>query len=209
MNLTSFFKSYELLADRADKAFQSVMTAHRGCVKCELHCADCCHAVFGLFAIEAAYIQQHFSDLDSDLKARVLQRGKNADRQLKRLETKLAQHRDDPRMHTLIMARERIRCPLLDGSQTCVLYPYRPITCRVYGIPTAMGGKTRVCGRTGFEPGKTYPIFDLDKVYRDLFALSQGLLEQMGDPDPERAALLVSVAKAVSTPLQALLGQTP
>ena len=93
----------------------------------------------------------------------------------------------------------------LDDSQTCVLYPYRPITCRVYGIPTAIGGKTRVCGRTGFEPGKTYPIFDLDTLFRDLFSLSKELLDKAGNRDQDRASLLLSVSKAISTPLETLL----
>jgi len=58
----------------------------------------------------------------------------------------------------------------------------------------------------GFNKGEQYPVFDLDSVYRDLFTLSNELLEEAGDKDVERASLLISVSKALKTPIQELTG---
>jgi hypothetical protein len=108
-------------------------------------------------------------------------------------------------MHTYTLARERIRCPLLDDQDECILYHRRPITCRVYGIPTKIQGKVRVCGKAGFKEGETYPVFDLDGAYQDLFVLSKELLDEAGIDNADKASLLISMSKAIRTPLDDLI----
>lgn len=207
MNPAQLFTSYELLMDKADKAFQETRKAHGACIRCEYHCSDCCHAVFGLFLIEAAYIQQHFNELGRKTREAAILRCREADRDLKRLEKRLKAHENDPRMSSYALARERIRCPLLDANEECILYLFRPITCRVYGIPTKIQGKGRVCGKSGFEKGTPYPTFDLDGVYRSLFSLSKEILKETGADNLERASLLISVSKVLNTPLEELLAK--
>jgi Fe-S-cluster containining protein len=119
----------------------------------------------------------------------------------------LREHEGDPQMQAYIMSRERIPCPLLNENQECVLYLHRPITCRVYGIPTKIQGKARVCWKAEFKKDERYPVFDLDGVYRDLYLLSTELLKAGGQDDPEKASLLISVSKAITTSLNELLRQ--
>jgi Fe-S-cluster containining protein len=201
-------QGYELLVDRADGFFQKVKQTHGACVKCEPHCSDCCHAVFGLFLIEAAYLKGHFDELNGEKIKEALLRCNDTERALKRLEMKLKAHEADPQMGDRILATERIRCPLLDNNLECILYPHRPITCRVYGIPTKIHGKPHVCGNSGFEKDRSYPAFDLDGVYRDLFSLSKELLEGAGEEDLDKASLLISVGKAIRTPFDDLINET-
>jgi Fe-S-cluster containining protein len=208
MNPTQLFRSYELLVDKADQAFQEMQQKYGECIRCERHCSDCCHAVFGLFLIEAGYLKQNFDQLGKEKIKTAFLRCNEADRALKRLEKLLKSYRDDPNMQVYTMARERIRCPLLDDNLDCILHPFRPITCRVYGIPTKIQGKARVCGRSGFKKGVTYPAFDLDGVYRDLYELSKELLKQSGIIDLEKASLLVSVSKTISTPFEILINES-
>lgn len=208
MNISQVFHSYELLVDKADSVFRKMEEAHGSCIKCKRHCSDCCHAVFGLFLIEAASLQEHFSQLDNDKRHAALLKCNQADRDLKRLETRLRAHEDDPQMRAYVLARERIRCPLLNDNQDCLLYPYRPITCRVYGIPIKIKGKARACGKARFKKGESYPAFDLDSVYRDLFILSKELLNSAGKEDSERASLLISVSKAIRTPSKDLMNKS-
>ena len=205
MKHTQLFHSYEFLVDRADAAFRKMEKEYRSCIKCERHCSDCCHAVFGLFLIEAAYLKQHFDLLDRTKCQEALLRCNNMDRDLKRLEIKLQTHEDDPQMHAYIMAKERIRCPLLDDEQDCILYHFRPITCRVYGIPTKIQGKAHVCGRSGYKKREHYPAFDLDGVYQNLFTLSEELMNSAGCKNSDKASLLISVSKAITTPLDCLI----
>ncbi len=208
MKTTPLFRSYELLVDKADSAFRQMEEDHGQCVKCERHCSDCCHAVFGLFLIEAAYLKQYFDQLDSQIIREALLRCNDTERALKRLEIKLQTHEDDPQMQGHVMASERIRCPLLAENQACILYPYRPITCRVYGIPTKIQGKARVCGKAGFKSGESYPVFDLDGIYKELYGLSKELLSSSDEGDPKKADFLISTPKAIGTPLDHLINET-
>jgi len=202
------FRSYELLVDKVEAAFQEMQKEHGSCIKCEPHCSDCCHAVFGLFLIEAGYLKEHFDKLGAEEKKAALVRCEQAEKSLERLQNMLREHEGDPQMQAYIMSRERIPCPLLNENQECVLYLHRPITCRVYGIPTKVQGKARVCWKAGFRKDERYPVFDLDGVYRELYFLSTELLKAAGE-DTEKASLLISVSKAITTPLQDLLRQKP
>jgi Fe-S-cluster containining protein len=199
------FQSYELLADKADAAFSEMREEHAACIKCEPHCSDCCHAVFGLFLIEAGYLKEQFDKLTDEEKRAALVRCEQAEKSLEGLQNMLQAHEGDPQMQAYVMSRERIPCPLLTERQECVLYSHRPITCRVYGIPTKIQGKARVCWKAGFKKDERYPVFDLDGVYRELFFLSAEILKSAGKDDSERASLLISVSKAITTSLENLL----
>ena len=201
MKLAPFFHNYELLVDKAEVAFHNVKEKHGDCVKCELHCSDCCNAVFGVFLVEALYIREHFEQIKEDQKNEIIKRAKKADEAIEDLQKKLKTFEDDPDMQAYTLARERIRCPLLDDNNECVLYHKRPITCRVYGIPTKIHGKTHACGKATFKNGETYPILDLDSVYRDLYILSKDLLEEakVESKDEDKASLLISISKVIQT----------
>lgn len=208
MKEDSIFRNYELLADRAEEAFRKVADAYPKEVRCKLHCDDCCHAVFGLFLIEAAYIKYHFDALETTVIRDALIRCNDAERAIRRLEVKLQRYEDDPEMQSYVYASERVRCPLLNEDGQCVIYDYRPITCRVYGIPTKINGKTRVCGKSGFKRERSYQGFDLDRAYQELFFLSKEFLAAHGAGDPEKAGLLISVPKILTTPVEVLITET-
>jgi len=201
------FKSYELLVDKADAAFREMQKEHGSCMKCEPHCSDCCHAVFGLFLIEAGYLKEHFDRLADEEKRAALLRCEEAGKSLERLQNMIQAHEGDPQMQAYVISRERIPCPLLNEQQDCILYAHRPITCRVYGIPTKIQGKARACWKAEFKEGERYPVFDLDGVYGSLYLLSTELLKAGGQDDPEKASLLISVSKSITTSLEDLLRQ--
>jgi len=194
------FQEYEVLVAKADQAFQKMQQEHGPCIKCDVRCSDCCNAVFGLFLIESAYLNKHFNALDEGSKREILARADKSEQDLLEMQKKLQGLGDDPQKAAAAMARERIRCPLLNDEQKCSLYAHRPITCRVYGIPTVINGKIHACWKAGFEKGKAYPAFNLDGIYKELYRLSTKLLERTGKNDTERASLLVSVASTLKTP---------
>jgi Fe-S-cluster containining protein len=207
MKTEQLFRDYEYLVDEAEEAFHRVAEEHGSCIKCDLHCSDCCHAVFGLFLIEAAYLREHFEQMKDHAMQEALDRCERADKEMEKLQKMLETFEDDPQMQQYTLARERVRCPLLDDQDECVLYHRRPITCRLYGIPTRIQGKARVCGKSGFKQGEKYPVFDLDAMYHKLYVLSRELVEAAGQEDTEKASLLISVAKAIRTPVNELTGE--
>ena len=205
--LSDLFKEYELLAQGADRAFLEMKKEYGPSIRCEVSCSDCCSSVFGLFLIESAYINHHFAKLGRKLRREAASRGERADRDLQEVEKRLQAHDNDLRVKALAMARERVRCPLLDSGGKCVLYAHRPVTCRAYGIPTVISGKVHACWKAGFESGRQYPAFDLDAAYRELYGLSRKLLERCGHKNMERASLLVPVSRSIRTPLEEMVKQ--
>ncbi len=199
------FEAYEELAVKADAAFSKIEQDYGSVMKCRRQCADCCHAVFGLFLIEAAYINHHFNTLGESEQKEILNRAARADQDLRRMQERLAEFKDDPQMQAHAMARERIRCPLLDDKDECALYRFRPITCRVYGIPVSSHGSAHACWKAEFKSGESYPTFDLDAAYAQLCRLSQELLENAGQKDPERASILLSVSTVLSVTYEDLV----
>ena len=207
MSTKHLFERYELLVAGADKAFSKMGADYAEAIKCRPHCSDCCHAVFGLFLIEAVYLKGCFDGLETKKRDAAFSRVEESERAITELQNKLKAVDDDPNKASLALARERIRCIFLDDSDECILYASRPITCRVYGIPTAIQGKAHVCGKSGFDRSEAYPTFDLDSVYRELYSLSRELLEVRGSEDLEKASLLISVSKAIKTPEEDLLNE--
>jgi Fe-S-cluster containining protein len=201
VDLTSYFGKYEALVAQADGVFDRVKNAHADCVKCEEKCADCCFALFDLTLIEALYIHHKFNEkYQGSEKAEILEKSNRADRRIykiKREAYKELQAGKNEGEILAAMAFERVRCPLLNEKELCDLYEYRPITCRFYGVPTAIGGAGHTCGKSGFTQGEKYPTVNLDAVHSQLQQISAELLRDIQSKNVKLADLLVPLSSAV------------
>ncbi|MBQ3060138.1 MAG: YkgJ family cysteine cluster protein [Desulfovibrio sp.] len=176
-DLTPIFARYESLRAEVDSLFARIRQDYPSCVTCKEGCSDCCHALFDLSLIEAMYINQAFarSIPYGPQRSAILTRASETDRRLTRLKRELYRAEKDGESPASVMARAaqiRLRCPLLDEDDRCLCYDFRPITCRIYGIPTAIGGQGHVCGFSAFEQGQGYPTVQMDKLQGRLEALS-------------------------------------
>jgi Fe-S-cluster containining protein len=202
-DFTPYFKRYEAIVEQADAAFDKIKQDHPECVKCAKECSDCCHALFDVTFIEALYINHKSNTvfqkatLDS-----LLERANKADRlihKLKRNATKALQSGRDEREILAQMAEHRVPCPLLNDEKLCDLYDFRPITCRLYGVPTAIGGQGHTCGLSAFEPGKAYPTVNLDAIQDRLFSLSRELVAALGSRHIRMGDMVVPLSMALIT----------
>mgnify|MGYP001055410128 CR=1 FL=1 len=171
-DFTPYFEKYEKLVAAADAAFERVRQAHAECVKCAQGCADCCHAVFDLTLIEALYINHRFKQQFKGIpKTELEEKANQTDRLMAKIKRRAQEDLLAGRPEAEILtdlARERVRCPLLNTRNLCDLYDYRPLTCRFYGVPTAIGGGGHTCGLSGFKEGETYPTVNLDTIHARL-----------------------------------------
>jgi Fe-S-cluster containining protein len=201
VDLTSYFEKYEALVAQADSAFDRVKKAHADYVKCEAKCADCCFALFDLTLIEALYIHHKFNEkYQGSEKAELLEKSNRADRRIYKIKRKAYNDLQAGKNEGEIlaaMALERVRCPLLNEKELCDLYEYRPLTCRFYGIPTAIGGAGHTCGKSGFQQGEKYPTVNLDAVHSQLQQISAELLRDIQSKNIKLADLLVPLSSAV------------
>jgi Fe-S-cluster containining protein len=198
-----FFEQYEALSASVERAFETVKNQYPDCVKCKPLCSDCCHAVFDLTLIEALYINARFRARYSGETLEILtERCNRIDRTLYKLKKsayKAAESGKDEADILAEMAEIRVRCPMLNDAQMCEIYEFRPLTCRLYGIPTAIGGKGYTCGLSAFEKGETYPTVNLDKIQNRLLALSAELAAAVQSKFMRMGEMLVPLSMALVT----------
>ena len=202
-DFSPYFRRYEALLEVADQLFDQVSRQYPECVRCKVGCSDCCHAIFDLTLIEALYLNHKFNERYAGPdKAALLEAANTADRSVNRIKREAYRALQQGKNETDILAKlaeERIRCPLLDENERCFLYEHRPITCRLYGIPTAIGGQGHTCGISGFEQGKPYPTVHMEKINEQLQQISAELVRDLGSNFIKLVDLLVPVSMALIT----------
>lgn len=203
-DLSPIFSRYEHLVAEADSLFERVQAAHSECVTCHTGCSDCCHALFDLSLVEAMALNRAFSAAFGYGKERsdLLLRAADIDRDSTRIKREIYRASKQGAEAAEIMrqaAAVRIRCPLLDDQDKCLLYDKRPITCRIYGIPTAIGGKGHVCGKSAFTKGGAYPTVNMDGIQNRLAALSQDIATAVNSRFTELHQVYVPVSMALTT----------
>ena len=203
IDFTPYFKQYETILQMADTAFARIEDKYPDCIKCRLKCSDCCHALFDLTLIEALYINHHFNlKFTGQDREKMLKKADRADRAIYKIKRDAYKEYETGKSEDQIlaeMAEKRMRCPLLSDEDLCDLYEYRPMTCRLYGVPTAIGGKGHTCGKSGFEPGKEYPTVYMDVLHQKLYDLSDSLVKDIKSKHVKMADLLVPLSMALIT----------
>jgi Fe-S-cluster containining protein len=204
LNPIKSFEKYEKLLTEIEVAVDRLRGQYPEEVHCAEHCSDCCYAVFDLSLMEAVYINyRFFKKISKEKQDAILERADQTDRLYYRLKRKVhnlmtREGRSEEEILTLL-AEERIRCPFLNETDLCDLYEHRPITCRVYGLPTAIRGRACTCGKSGFKTGVAYPTIFLDRIQELLFRLSRDLLEEIESGDYPLADRLVPLSNALLT----------
>ncbi len=204
VDFTPFFEKYEALVEKVERVFEQMKNKFPAEVQCKPGCSDCCNALFDLTLIESLYINFHFNQQFKKGSQRdlLIEKANRADRQtykIKRAAYKLTQEDSDDERAIKEVSLKRIRCPLLNDQDLCNLYDFRPIACRIYGIPQAIGGKGHVCGFSGFKPGESYPTFNHDIVHDQLMAISGEFVQAIGAKNFKIAGMLIPVSMALIT----------
>ncbi len=200
-DLTPFFEEYEGLVAEIDALVERVGGEFAECIRCGKGCSDCCHALFDLTLVEAMYLHAKFGErFSGQQRSTILDRADEADRKAYRLKREaFRMSRDGARTTEILefIGSARLRCPLLDEADLCALYEHRPLTCRLYGIPTAIRGKAHTCSKSGFKPGAAYPTVQIEKLQDRLLALSARLTGVLRTRYARLSETLVPVSMAL------------
>ncbi|MBF0451255.1 MAG: YkgJ family cysteine cluster protein [Candidatus Magnetomorum sp.] len=200
-DLIPFYQQYEQLVSHVDTVFNQMKNNYPDCITCHAGCSDCCYALFDLTLIEAMYIHDKFLSLvDENQRKRLVDNAGAVDRKIhfiKRKAFKASQEGRDEKDIMQDIAREKIQCPLLNEKDQCLLYDHRPITCRIYGLPTAIGGASHTCGKTNFQEGQTYPTIKMDQIHDRLYAISSQWVSTLKTKYDKLAEILVPLSMAL------------
>lgn len=210
--LDNLFLRYENIIRKADYLFKTIQEKYPLSVKCHIRCCDCCYAIFGLFPIEAIYINYHFNRLERKIKREVLRRAEKAEAEILKARDKLRQaFKEKPEMQVYGLGKQKIKCPFLTEKDECILYEKRPVICRIYGVPYSLNdGKKEtsyVCGISGFEANVCYPTVKLYKIYDELCKLSRELMAEGGTPIAKlnKANLMLPLSRVIRMPYEEII----
>ena len=203
LDLKEHFVKYEALVHMVDGVFERVKKEYPKEVFCREKCSDCCYAIFDLTLIEALYLNDKFlTTFSGKEKNSLIEIADKTDRALVKMKRNAYREVKDGADQLEIVAKmsqERVRCPLLGKNDLCLMYEHRPITCRVYGIPTSTAGSSHICGRTNFKQGEPYPTLNMDKIYSQLQLLSVQLIKDINSEQIKMHEMLIPVSMAMIT----------
>ena len=211
LDLKKHFVKYQALVQMVDAVFDRVKKEYPKEVFCREKCSDCCYAIFDLTLVEALYLKSKFLEkFQGREKNDLIQIADKTDRvliKLKRDAAKQVKSGADEIEVVGKMSQERVRCPLLGENNLCLMYEFRPLTCRVYGIPISTAGSSHICGRTNFVQGKAYPTLNMDKIYTQLQLISLELIKDIQSENIRMHEMLIPVSMALITDFdEAFLG---
>lgn len=190
--LTNFYEGITGLFSEVESVFSSMKTKYPDEVKCRQGCDDCCHAFFDVSLAEAVLIKDALSKLSPDALNALTIRAERAQSECRAIENKLAGENCTPSKKEI--STLRVRCPMLENDSTCAVYNQRPVTCRVYGLPTSIEGKGHVCGFSGFDMGNAYPTIKLDMINNYLLDLSRIAVNEFSlNGQPEKRHLIYKI----------------
>lgn len=123
-----------------DAWFHDCTVRHPQQITCRAGCSSCCRGLFDITLLDALYLKSGFDRLDESLKIGVT---RAADERLKALsrqfplfaEPWILNRIPEPEWDAIMPEEDETPCPLLSEAGVCLIYEYRPMTCRLNGIP--------------------------------------------------------------------------
>jgi Fe-S-cluster containining protein len=109
-------------------------------ISCGSGCSDCCRGLFDITLLDACYLKHGFEMLDDPIKGAVIEKARNRVAELQVLWPEFAEpyilnYRPEEDWEILMPDSDETPCPLLGDDGRCLVYDYRPMTCRLHGLP--------------------------------------------------------------------------
>lgn len=133
-------KAYEQLLQHIDAWFAAACDRFPEHIQCGSGCPGCCRGLFDITILDGALLQHGFKQLPVNIRTEVLQKAQLKLEQLQLTWPELAPPyilnlRPEEEWEELMPDDDETPCPLLDRDGRCLVYPYRPMTCRLHGLP--------------------------------------------------------------------------
>jgi Fe-S-cluster containining protein len=132
-----------------DAEFNRNRRLHGDRIHCRTGCTDCCHHLFQITEIEAAFVAKGIQRLDPETREALRARAREYLEERRKLLANGAREASSP----LPTTGMRLTCPALDRG-ACVIYDFRPLMCHKFGMPL-------------FNPDRPDRIFACELNFKD------------------------------------------
>jgi Fe-S-cluster containining protein len=128
--------SYKRMLDRADDFFRGVLAAQSQNLQCGRGCSLCCHGLFEIGSGDVPLIAEGLASLHPMRRKMIVRRAveivaSSAHPNLRECSLGVKQEFFDRTAST--------PCPNLNERGECLIYDYRPLVCRTFGLPLRNG----------------------------------------------------------------------
>lgn len=138
--MNTLLDRYGALLGEVDAWFRRCLEQHPDLIACRGGCSECCRGLFDITLLDALYLKRGFDELHEPLKTEL---ARGASRRLKQLselnpafvEPWLLNGIPEDEWDALMPEEDETPCLLLSEAGRCMVYDYRPMTCRLNGIP--------------------------------------------------------------------------
>lgn len=132
--------SYGRLLQEVDEWFARTADQAGPAVSCRSGCSECCRGLFDITLLDAFYLKHGFDRLDTTCKKAALSRARGRLVSLRSLwpdfgEPYILNYRPEEEWEKLMPDDDETPCPLVGPDGRCLVYAYRPMTCRLHGMP--------------------------------------------------------------------------
>lgn len=181
VDLSDFFAEYEAIARGLEEKREGYRCKGRGYEDCGLDSDLCCHEGFEIKFIEAVYINNKLNKiLTSKERLEIIAKAAGLSTAIKKRPAEQVEDIEDSGVGQEAPLASRLAdylCPL-NVIGKCSLYEYRPLRCRIYGMPI--------------------DIADNDLIDDMLFSISQNLFFALSGAFADKSALIFPFYDVVS-----------
>jgi Fe-S-cluster containining protein len=138
VDLVALTAAYRRHLQQYDTWFAECMQRFSDRIACTAGCAACCRALFDISLLDAALLQEGFRHLSDVAQRQVVDRAQPILQRINGYWPEFAHpftlnHRPEEQWE--IPKEDDTPCPFLDMQNRCLVYAYRPATCRLHGLP--------------------------------------------------------------------------
>lgn len=138
--MDDLLEEYQNLLARIDAWFdRSLATAGPRQIACARGCSGCCRGLFDITLLDAFLLQQGFGTLPASIREDSIEKSR---RRLGELRGRWPGFAAPYLLNALpdeewteMPEDDETPCPLLGAGGACLVYPWRPMTCRLHGLP--------------------------------------------------------------------------
>lgn len=183
-NLHVLIGAYRALLGEIDTWFESCLqAAPPGSLACRKGCSACCRGLFDITLLDAFLLREGFALLPGDVREQVLARCRA---RLEGLRQRWPQLQPPYLLNALpddswqeMPEGDETPCPLLGDGGLCLIYAFRPMTCRLHGLPNIdLSGEDFSTDLCTLHPGDPHTLPDtiLRWRFREIFTREIDLL---------------------------------
>lgn len=178
---------YGELLNEVDAWFRECTLRYPQEIECHAGCSFCCRGLFDITLLDAVYLKRGFDQLPEPVRTKI---SRVAHKRLNTLSMEFPAFVEpwilngipEPEWDEIMPEEDETPCPLLSRRGDCLVYNFRPMTCRLNGIPLI-----DVSGEELFDEWCTlnfvdeYPLEfeDLRFGFTDLFAQELLLFQEL------------------------------